>query len=82
MKQIKTEKIKTIEKRFHHSPEWLLIDVDKMDEATTIPLYGRLITHSRNREKVYQLLLKSPQIKRPFIEYTGKPLPRGFAAAL
>ena len=82
MKHIKSEKIKAIKKRFHHTREWLLIDIDKMDESTTTPLYGRLIAHNPKRERIYQLLLKSPQVKRPFIDYAAETLPKGFAAAL
>ena len=80
MEQIKSEKITAIKKRFKR--EWLLIDIDIMDESTTTPITGRLIAHNPKREKIYKLLLKSPQIKRPLIECTSTPLPRGVAAAL
>jgi hypothetical protein len=82
MKQIKSEKIKTIERRFRHTRQWLLIDVDKMDEKTTTPLYGRLIAHSTNKDKLYDLVLKSPRkVKHPFIDYAGS-LPKNQYYAL
>ena len=80
MKQIKSEKIVNIKKRFRR--EWLLIDIDVMDESTTTPISGRLIAHDPQREKIYKLLLKSPQIKRPLIECSANTLPRGTAIAL
>jgi len=81
MKLIKSEKITTIKRRFRHTREWLLIDIDKMDEKTTTPLYGRLIAHNRKQEKIYQLLLKSPHIKRPLVECSSDNFPRGVVAA-
>ncbi|MEI7998952.1 MAG: hypothetical protein WCH62_05545 [Candidatus Omnitrophota bacterium] len=80
MKQVKSEKIIAIKKRF--KCEWLLIDIDVMDESTTTPISGRLIAHDPKRDKIYKLLLKSPQIKRPMIECTAPILPKGMAAAL
>ena len=79
MKQIKSEKITSIKKRFRR--EWLLIDIDVMDESTTTPVSGRLIAHNPNREKIYKLLLKSPQIKRALVECSTDKFPKGTVAA-
>jgi len=46
------EPIEKLKKRFRR--EWLLIAVDKMDEATTTPLTGRLLAHSPHRDEVYR----------------------------
>ena len=78
MKQIKSEKITAIKKRFNR--EWLLIDIDVMDESTTTPISGRLIAHAPKAEKLYKILLKSPQIKRPLIECSADTFPRGVVA--
>ena len=48
----RSESIEKLKKRFRR--EWLLIAVDKMDEATTTPLTGRLIAHSPHRDDVYR----------------------------
>lgn len=80
MKIIKSEKIAAIKKRFKN--QWILIDIDLMNEKTTTPLTGRLIAHSPKRENLHKIILKSPEIKRPLVEFTGPPLPRGVAAVL
>lgn len=49
---MKSQKIETLRKRFHN--EWLLIAVDETDEATTTPLTGRLLAHSKNRDEIYK----------------------------
>lgn len=52
----RSEPIEKIRKRFRR--EWLLIAVDKMDEATTTPLTGRLLFHSPHRDEAYRALRK------------------------
>ena len=77
---MKIEKIETLKKRFHR--EWLLIEVAKMDEATTTPVSGRLITHSPHRDEIYKKLI--PLKKRKWlalVEYSEDKLPQGYAAA-
>jgi len=76
---MKSEKIEEIKKRFHR--EWLLITVDKIDEATTTPVSGRLIAHSPHRDEIYQMLLKPPKVKKLLIEYSEDSFPDGYAAA-
>jgi len=76
---MKSEKIEKIKKRFHR--EWLLITVDKIDEATTTPVSGRLIAHSPHRDEIYQMLLKPPKVKKLLIEYSEDSFPDGYAAA-
>ncbi|EFK96659.1 hypothetical protein LDC_1311 [sediment metagenome] len=78
-KTMKTEKIETIKKRYHR--EWLLIAVDKIDEATTTPISGKLITHSPHRDEVYTKLMALKKRQDILVEYSEDKLPRGFAAA-
>ena len=79
MKLKKPEPIKTIKKRYHR--EWLLVAVKEMDESTTTPISGRLISHSPHRDEIYQKLLKLPKRENILIEYSDDSLPKGFAAA-
>ena len=72
-------KIQTIKKRYHR--EWLLIAVDKIDEATTTPISGKVIVHSPHREDIYQMLLKPPKAKKLLVEYSEDSFPKGYAAA-
>ncbi len=76
---MKTQKIEAIKKRFHR--EWLLIAVDKVDEATTTPISGRLITHSPHRDEVYRKLFSLPRKSDILVEYSEDGLPPGYAAA-
>lgn len=47
-----SQPIEEIRKQFHH--EWLLIAIDEMDEKNTIPISGRLLTHSPSRNEIYK----------------------------
>ena len=77
---MKSEKISTFKKRFRR--EWLLIAVDKMDEATTTPLRGRLLAHSPHREDVYSRLKARPKkFKSLLVQYSEDDFPQGHAAA-
>lgn len=80
MKQT-SEYITHIKKRFHRA-EWLLVDVETIDKKTATPLKGRLIAHSTKRDDVWKSLLKSPQIKRPYILCSRTRLSRSLGAAL
>lgn len=74
------QKIETIKKRYHR--EWLLIAVDEMDESTTTPISGKLITHSSHRDEIYRKLLSIKKRKwLPLVEYSEDNLPKGYAAA-
>lgn len=46
--------------RRRYKREWLLIVVDKMDEATTTPLEGRLLAHSPSRSVVHRASMRYP----------------------
>lgn len=76
---MKTEKIETIKRRYHR--EWLLIAVDKVDEATTTPLSGRLVAHSPHRDEIYRKLSSFSRKAEILIEYSEDSLPKGYAAA-
>ena len=76
-----SEHITHIKKRFRRA-EWLLVDVETLDKKTATPLKGRLITHSPRRDDVWKSLLKSPQIKRPYILCSRTRLARSMGAAL
>lgn len=75
------EYITHIKKRFRRT-EWLLVDVETIDKKTAAPLTGRLVTHSPNRDVVWNSLLKSPQIKRPYILCSRTRLAKYTGAAL
>jgi len=73
----RSESIEKLKKRFRR--EWLLIAVDKMDEATTTPQRGRLLAHSPHRHDIYA---RSRRYPRPaLIVYSEDDFPKGFAAA-
>ncbi|MEA3369060.1 MAG: hypothetical protein U9Q24_01715 [Candidatus Ratteibacteria bacterium] len=74
---MKSQKIETIRKRFHR--EWLLINIDKMDEKRTIPLTGRLLAHSPHRDEIYAQ--SSRYKKHILIVYSENGFPKGYAAA-
>ena len=80
MKQT-SEKIANIKKYFRRT-EWLLIDVETLDKKNATPLTGRLVVHSPKRADVWDSLLKSPQVKRPYILCSCPPLARSSGAAL
>ena len=70
----RSESIEKIRKRFHR--EWLLIAIDKMDEATTTPLTGRLLAHSPHRDEVHRESLRR-RGGRLLIDCTPDMLPAG-----
>ena len=74
-----SQKINTIKRRF--PKEWLLISLDKIDEATTTPISGRLIAHSPHRYEVYAKLLAIKRKRPVLVEYSEDTLPKGFVAA-
>ena len=76
---MRSVKIKTIEKRFPR--EWILVAVDKVDEATTTPISGRLLLHSPHRKDVYRKLFSIKDRYNVLVEYTEKKFPKGHAAA-
>jgi hypothetical protein len=76
---MKTEKIAAIKKRFHR--EWLLIELDEVDESTTTPISGKLLFHSPHRYEVYSRLLSLHRRKAVLVENSADSLPKGYAAA-
>ncbi len=74
---IKSQEIETLRKKF--PKEWLLIEVDKMDEATTTPLTGRLLAHSKNRDEIYKKQMEYKQLV--YLCYSEDKLPKGYALA-
>ena len=57
---MKIQKIEDIRKQFRH--EWLLIAVDKMDDATTTPLTGRLIAHSPDPLEIHKVAMQRREL--------------------
>ena len=74
---MKTEKIKSIKKRFKN--EWLLIEVTESDKTTSTSLRGRLIAHSSNRDEIYKKSIIHKGLA--LIDYSENKLPKGYAAA-
>ena len=66
--------------RRHYKREWLLIAVDDLDESTTIPRRGRLLVHSKDRNAVYDWLLRT-KVKLPLVTYSEDSPPKGYAVA-
>ncbi len=73
----KSQNIEALRKKFHR--EWLLIAVDKMDPATSIPLTGRLLFHSHHRDEVYTQ--SGNYRKSALLVYSEDGFPKGYAAA-
>ncbi len=72
-----SQKIETIKKRYQN--EWLLITIDKMDESTTIPISGKLIAHSPQRDEIYEEEMRCRG--NTLTLYSEDKLPKGYAAA-
>ena len=66
--------------RRRYKQEWLLIDVDQWDEATSTPRRGRLLAHSKDRNRVYDRLLRT-KVKLPLVTYSEDSPPQGYAVA-
>ena len=74
---MKSQPIDQIRKRFRR--EWLLVGIDRMDEATTTPVTGHLLAHSPRRHEIYA---RSRRYPRPaLVVYSEDDFPKGFAAA-
>ena len=74
---MKSQRIETIRKRFQK--EWPLIRVEKMDDATTSPLSGRLLAPSPHRDEIYRQEMKYKT--HTLTVYSEEGLPKGYAAA-
>lgn len=74
----KSEPIEKIRKRF--KKEWLLIELDKVNERTLKPKTGWLIGHSPRKEDLLETM-KTHQCRRLYMDYSGPVLPVGFQAA-
>jgi hypothetical protein len=74
---MKLMKIEALRKKYRK--EWLLIAIEKMDMQKTVPLAGRLLAHSCNREEIDE---KSMKYKKPaLVVYSENNFPKGYAAA-
>ena len=64
--------------------EWVAAEVMKADKAD-VPLAGEVITHSPDKQEVYQAV-KAYLARRPtartYIFFTGNPIPEGLGVAL
>ena len=69
--------IQKLRKKFHN--EWMLIGVDEMDEATTTPLRGHLLAHSKDRDEIYRKMRRYR--RNTFLTYSEDSLPKGYAVA-
>ena len=74
---MKAQQIETIRKGVRRERHFIAID--RMDEATTTPLTGRLLAHSPHREEIYA---RSRHYPHPaLIVFSEDRFPKGFAAA-
>ena len=69
--------IQQIRKRYRR--QWLLIAIEEMDKAMTIPLRGRLLTHSPHRDEIDRASIKYP--KPALVVFSEDTFPPGYAAA-
>ena len=64
--------------------EWVAAEVTKVDKAG-VPLAGEVITHSPDKQEVYQAVkayLAQCPTARTYIFFTGNPIPEGLGVAL
>lgn len=73
----KVESIEKIKRRYRK--EWVLIALDKIDEATTTPISGRLIAHSKVRDDIYKKMMHTTG--KILVMFTEDKFPKGYAAA-
>ena len=73
----KAAPIERIMKRYKN--EWLLIDLDQVDERTLKPKSGRLVGHSARKEDLFEVMRTARG--RLYAVYSGPLLPAGFQAA-
>jgi hypothetical protein len=59
--------------------EWLLIDIERINERTRVPLTGRLLLHSARKEDLSKAFMSDKG--RLYRVFSGPALPAGFAAA-
>ena len=71
------ESIEKIRKRFRQ--QWLLIAIDKIDEATAKPKTGKLLAHSPRRDEIHNAMLRRKGLA--LVTYSDDKLPAGYAVA-
>ena len=69
---MQTQSIDRIRNRF--KDEWLLIRVIDFDRKRTLPLTGKLIAHSKNKEDLYPIERKCGK-SLTYITHTGERPP-------
>ena len=74
---MKTQTVESIRKRYKR--EWLLIAISEMDNATTTPIRGRLLTHSPHRDEIDRASVRYP--KPALVVFSEDKFPPGYAAA-
>ena len=70
--------IEKIMKRY--KDQWLLIRVIRFDRKRTLPLTGRLLAHSKDRDEIYEEMGKHKGLK--LVTHSNPQLPEGYAAVL
>jgi hypothetical protein len=78
----KIMKIAAIREAF--ADEWVATEVLRVDKAD-VPLAGQVITHSPDKQEVYQAVqayLARHPTARTYIFFTGDPIPKGVGVAL
>jgi hypothetical protein len=64
--------------------EWVAVEVLRVDKSD-VPLAGQVITHSPDKQEVYQAVkayLEQRPTARTYIFFTGNPIPEGLGACL
>ncbi len=78
MTKKKIYNLKDLEKKFKN--EWILTEVLEENEINK-PTKMRLIAHSKDRDQVYEAMMKVPDNTHVATLYAGPPLKQGYAAA-
>lgn len=72
-------KINQLKKKYKN--EWILVEVLKEDELNN-PIEIKIVSHSKDRDKIYDFLLKVKPGKHVATLYTGEIPRKGYAVAL
>jgi hypothetical protein len=76
--------MKIVAIRAAFAEEWVAVEVLRVDKSD-VPLAGQVITHSPDKQEVYQAV-KAYLVQRPtartYIFFMGTPIPEGLGVAL
>lgn len=74
---MKSQPIAHIRRRYRD--EWLLIQVERFDRRTTMPVTGRLLAHARRPEPLERKAARAKGLT--YLVFGSDTLPKGYAVA-